>query len=137
MRELRHRLESLGIQPSAQRLAIAAYVLNTHVHPSADRVWQEVKAHLPMVSRATVYNTLKLFVQKGLLRQVVLEPGNVLFDARTERHHHFVDDVTGEITDVPWDALNVTNVNDVKGLTVRDYEVVLRGTKQKGNSSAD
>ena len=61
-----------GIQPSAQRVAIAQYVLHADDHPSADEVWERVRARFPMVSRATVYNTLNLFVRKGLLREFVL-----------------------------------------------------------------
>ncbi|HEY2409010.1 MAG TPA: transcriptional repressor, partial [Polyangiaceae bacterium] len=70
-------LSAKGIQPSAQRAAIAEYVLYTSDHPSADRVWAEVKRSFPLLSRATVYNTLNLFAAKGLLRQLVLAEGNV------------------------------------------------------------
>ena len=122
-------LRNRGIQPSAQRLAIAAYVLQTGEHPSADEVWLRVQTSLPMVSRATVYNTLNLFVDKGLLRQVVLREGRVLFDPKMERHHHLVDEVTGTIYDVAWESLDVRNVHALDGFAVSDYEVVLHGTK--------
>jgi Fe2+ or Zn2+ uptake regulation protein len=58
-----------GIQPSAQRVAVADYVLYTDEHPSADRVFAKVRKSLPVLSRATVYNTLNLLVKKGLLRE--------------------------------------------------------------------
>ena len=54
------------INPSAQRIAVARYVLHTDKHPSADEVWTKVKKRYPHISRATVYNTLNLFVEKGL-----------------------------------------------------------------------
>jgi Fe2+ or Zn2+ uptake regulation protein len=73
-------LRSHGIQPSAQRLAVAAYVLDTEAHPSAEQVWGRVRERFPMISRATVYNTLNLFVEKGLLRQLALSEGSVVFD---------------------------------------------------------
>ena len=53
-------------------LAVAAYVLHTTEHPSAEKVWASVRKNFPMVSRATVYNTLNLFVEKGLLRELHL-----------------------------------------------------------------
>jgi len=118
-----------GIQPSAQRLAVAEYVLRTEEHPSADQVWVKVSGTLPMISRATVYNTLNLFVRKGLLRQLVLAEGNVVFDPNVERHHHFIDEATGEIVDVPWGALDVRRVDALKGIDVREYQVVLRGRR--------
>jgi hypothetical protein len=65
-------LREHGIQPSAQRLAVAEYVLDTRDHPSADQVLERVSDKIPMLSRATVYNTLTLFVEKGLLRELVL-----------------------------------------------------------------
>jgi Fe2+ or Zn2+ uptake regulation protein len=117
-----------GIQPSAQRLAVAEYVLETASHPSADRVFAEVRSHIPMISRATVYNTLNLLVRKRLLRQLALAEGKVVFDPHMAPHHHFVDEVTGEIRDIPWDALEVHKIDALKGVKVHEYQVVLRGT---------
>ena len=122
-------LREHGINPSAQRVAVARYVLHTDEHPSADEVLTRVRRRFPHVSRATVYNTLNLFVKVGLLRQFVLNEGRVVFDPRTEDHHHFIDDETGEIQDVPWDAIEVSNVARLKGLDVREYQVVMRGKK--------
>lgn len=121
------RLDAAGIQASAQRLAVAEFVLFTDAHPSADQVWEAVKRGFPMISRATVYNTLHLFVEHGLLVELVLAEGRVVYDPKTERHHHFVDDESGTISDVPWDALGVTGVDRLGGLDVREYQVVLRG----------
>ncbi len=129
LRPLRTRLEAHGIQPSAQRLAVAAYVLGTDDHPSADQVFAKVAATMPMLSRATVYNTLNLFVDKGLLRPLVLAEGRTVFDPHVARHHHFVDDETGAIHDVPWEALAVSGVEALEGYDVRAYEVVLRGRR--------
>jgi Fur family iron response transcriptional regulator len=124
-------LREHGINPSAQRVAVARYVLHTGEHPSADEVLTRVRKRFPHISRATVYNTLNLFVEVGLLRQFVLSGGRVVFDPRTEDHHHFIDDATGEIQDVPWDAIKVSNVARLKGLDVREYQVVMRGRKSR------
>ena len=120
-----------GIQPSAQRLAVAEYVLETDSHPSADKVFAEVRSHIPMISRATVYNTLNLLVDKRLLRQLVLAEGKVVFDPHMAPHHHFVDEVTGEIRDIPWEALEVRKIEALKGVKVHEYQVVLRGTSAR------
>jgi Fur family transcriptional regulator, iron response regulator len=125
------RLRKSGIQPSTQRVAVAEYVLDTDAHPSAEQVWDEVKARAPTISRATVYNTLNLFVRKGLLRQLQLAEGRVGFDPNTEPHHHFIDEATGLVLDVPWDALEVRRVEALRGLDVREYQVILRGRRGK------
>lgn len=123
------RLERAGVRPSAQRVAIADYVLDTEDHPTADRVWQVVRESFPMVSRATVYNTLQLFAECGLLKSLVLAEGSVVYDPKVEPHHHFVDDATGAIQDIPWQAIRVGKVEDLPGIEVRDYMVVVRGTR--------
>lgn len=123
-------LRRRGIQPSAQRLAVAGYVLDTDAHPSAEQVWARVRERFPMISRATVYNTLNLFVEKGLLRQLALSEGRVVFDPNLEPHHHFIDEASGAIHDVPWDSVDVKRVADLKGLDVREYQVVMRGRKR-------
>ncbi len=128
---LRHH----GIQPSAQRLAVAGYVLHTEAHPSADQVFAEVRSRVPMIARATVYNTLNLFVRKKLLRQLVLAAGRVVFDPNVAPHHHFIDEATGQIHDIPWDALDVRRVEALKGLNVREYQVVLCGRKARGRNA--
>lgn len=121
-------LASHGIRPSAQRLAIAEYVLDSTAHPSADRVFEEVSARLPMISRATIYNTLHLLVEKQLLKQLPIAEGKAVFDPQVSPHHHFVDEVTGAVLDVPWEALDVRKVEGLKGVVVREYQVILWGS---------
>ena len=124
-------LEERGIKPSAQRVAIARYVLHTDEHPSADEVWARVKQAFPMVSRATIYNTLNLFVEKGLLGHLVLTEGRLVFDSNVDKHHHFIDEDTGKIYDLPWDTLKVSRVEQIKDFDVRSYQVLLRGSKRE------
>lgn len=121
-------LRESGIAPSAQRVAVADYVLRTTEHPSANEVWTRVKENFPQVSRATVYNTLNLFVEKDLLREFLLTEGRVVFDPNTEPHHHFIDSESGRIHDVPWQALNVSEGRGLEGYEIQDLQVVMRGT---------
>lgn len=125
------RLRADGIQPSAQRVAVARYVLYTDEHPTADRVWSVVREDFPVISRATVYNTLNLFVEKGLLRAPTLAEGATVFDANTERHHHFVDEDTGRILDIPREALDVSGIDALEDFEVDDVSVVLRGRRRR------
>lgn len=125
-------LREKGIQPSAQRVAVAEYVLHTDEHPSADEVWARVQQGFPMISRATVYNTLNLFVEKGLVREHVLAEGRLVYDPNLTAHHHFIDEPSGRIFDVPWEALSVSGVEHLAGFSVREHQVVLRGRKKRG-----
>jgi Fe2+ or Zn2+ uptake regulation protein len=125
------RLEAHGIQPSAHRVAVAEYVLNTEEHPSADEVWAKVGKRL-LISRATIYNTLNLLAEKGLIRALTLAEGRVVFDPKLDRHHHFIDEETGAIHDVPWEAVRVSDVEALgsRGYDVREYQVVMRGRRR-------
>ena len=124
-------LKEHGIKPSAQRVAVAGYVLHTQEHPSAEKVWARVRERFPMISRATIYNTLNLFVEQGLLRELHLAPDSVLFDANTDRHHHFIDEESGRIYDVPWNQIEVRNAQPPPGFEVHAYQVVLRGRRRQ------
>ena len=123
-------LRECGIQPTPQRIAVVEYVLKTKDHPSADQVLERVRQQCPTISRATVYNTLNLLIEKGLLRAQVLKEGTVVFDSNVERHHHFIDEDTGYIYDVPWMALKVTGKRSLKGFQIREFQVILRGKKK-------
>ena len=120
-------LREHGVQPSAQRVVVAEYVLWTTDHPSADQVLAHVRKRLPMLSRATVYNTLNLFVEKKLLRPLILAEGKLLFDPNIKDHHHFIDDRTGRVYDVPWISVVVKNMRLLRGFDVREFQVVMRG----------
>ena len=121
-------LRASGIQPSAQRVAVGDYVLYTNEHPSADLVWKRVRERFPWISRATVYNTLNLFAGKGLLLRLHLSEDSVVFDPITEMHHHFIDETSGVIHDVPWDRVQVCNIESLREFDVHDYQVVMRGS---------
>lgn len=125
-------LRDRGIQPSAHRVAVAEYVLSTDEHPSADLVWKRVRERFPLISRATVYNTLNLFVEQGLLQRLSLSEDSVVFDPITETHHHFIDESTGAILDVPWNMVQVCNIDSLQDYEVREYQVVMRGKLKQG-----
>jgi len=126
------RLEENGIQPSAHRVAVAEYILHTDGHPSADEVWAKVGKRL-LISRATVYNTLNLLADKGLIRALTLAEGRVVFEPKLGRHHHFIDEQSGVIHDVPWEAVRVSDVEGLEaaGYDVREYQVVMRGRRRE------
>ncbi|HQK94170.1 MAG TPA: Fur family transcriptional regulator [Armatimonadota bacterium] len=123
-------LRSHGIQPTPQRMAVAGFAIDSRNHPSAEEVYLGVREACPTVSRATVYNTLHLLVERGLVRQLALREGVCVYDSQTAPHHHFIDDDTGRIEDVPWDAVSVTGTDTLQGIDVREFQVVMRGRRR-------
>jgi Fe2+ or Zn2+ uptake regulation protein len=124
------RLNQYGIQPTPQRIAVAEFVLMTDTHPTADEVWARVREHCPTLSRATVYNTLNLFVEKGLITLQPLKEGVAVFDPHVAPHHHFIDEETGKVYDIPWESLAVSGENALEEFVIRDYQVILRGKRR-------
>jgi Fe2+ or Zn2+ uptake regulation protein len=124
---LRHH----DIRLSAHRLAVARYVLYTRSHPSVENVWRAVRTVFPLISRATVYNTLNLFVDKGLLQRLFLGEGRVVYDPDLSPHHHIVEEDTGVVHDIPWEALEIPHIESVQGFEVTDFHVVMRGRRKK------
>lgn len=103
--EIVRQLESHGIGPTPQRVAVAQVLLARPQHMTAEQVHARVNAEARRVSVATIYNTLKLFTERGLLREVVVEPGRVFYDSTTAEHHHFYNVSTGELSDIAGDAI--------------------------------
>ena len=124
--DLNHRLRQAGIRPTAQRELIAEQVLGRLNHPSADEVFKAVKAKSEYVSQATVYNTLNALVQVGLLQQVDLGFGRVIYDCNTEQHHHFIDEVSGQIIDIPLDDVTLSPRYE-SDYTITSVQLVIRG----------
>lgn len=122
-------LRDAGIQPTAQRIAIGRYVLCEADHPTAEQVKGWVDLNFPKISLATVYNTLNAFVQAGLLHEVRLPDRDaVVFDNHLDPHHHFLDLATGEIVDLPSDAVRV-DLALGGGYAVTGASVIVQGTR--------
>ncbi len=93
-------LRAYGITPTHQRIEIAQVLFEKRWHPSADQILAAVNVRYAETSKATVYNTLKLFLDRGMVRELIVDPNKVFYDSNTSVHHHFYDVVSGEITDI-------------------------------------
>lgn len=108
--ELANYLDQHGVQPTAQRLAIARVLLARPQHVSAEHLHAQVATAGSAVSKATVYNTLRLFVARGLAREVIVDPGRVFYDSTVGPHYHFYNADTGELMDIPADAVHFSKL---------------------------
>jgi Fe2+ or Zn2+ uptake regulation protein len=121
-------LVSRGVKPTSQRVVITEYLLRTDSHPTAEEVLDAVKDALPVsLSRATVYNTLNLLVEAGVIKEVFPEPGRARYDANVDEHHHFVDVKTGKIMDIPSEMLPALAEQLGGKFKVHNYTVTFYG----------
>lgn len=123
-------LRQCKIQPTPQRIAVVECVMASKTHPTADEVVVAARKTCPTVSRATVYNTLNLLVEKGLIGMQTIREGAVVFDPNVRKHHHFIDEETGEIHDIPWDQLEVKGKEKLKKFEISEFQVILRGRRK-------
>ncbi len=121
------RLRSAGIGPTSQRLRIAGVLLKAPRHLCADQVLEEVNSEAAFVSKATIYNTLRLFSERGLVREIFVDPDRVFYDSSTTPHHHFYNTDTGELTDIPADTVKISGLPPApEGTEAEKVEVIVR-----------
>lgn len=120
-------LRQHGINPTRQRLEIAFALFSRQAHLSADQVMAVVNGRYAEVSKATVYNTLNLFVERKLIREVIVDPNKVFYDPNTTPHHHFYDVVTGCLTDIDVSAISLVGLPPLpEGMVSEGVDVIVR-----------
>jgi Fur family iron response transcriptional regulator len=120
-------LRAHGVIPTAQRVRIGRMILTKPAHFSADQLYEEVRRSGGDVSKATVYNTLGLFVEKGLLRQVPVDPSKVFYDSNMDPHHHFYDVDSGELEDIDASEIEIGSLPRTTGnVRIEGVDVVVR-----------
>ncbi|MEZ4705527.1 MAG: transcriptional repressor [Bdellovibrionota bacterium] len=129
--KIKQVLVASGAKPTAQRVAICKYVLCDGDHPTAEvvKVWAD--QNFPMVSRATVYNTLNLLVAKGLLKEVKLPHTNkVMYDCNIDHHYHFYNSATDALVDIdPKEVVMKSNVTEKYDIS--KIEITFHGKQRK------
>lgn len=127
--QIERKLVAAGVNPTAQRIAICRFVLCEADHPTAEQVKEWVDQNFPKMSLATVYNTLGVLVEAGLLKEIkVPHSESSIYDCNTDHHHHFIDEETGKIIDIHPDEVKLDVQLARKGFKVKEVSVFLRGT---------
>ena len=129
--QIQSRLSEHGIQPTAQRLQIAELLFARDQHLTAEQIILALAEGGTAVSKATVYNTLNLFAEKGLLKPLQVDPDRGLFDSNMAPHHHFHVEDTGELIDVPPGSVEFSRLPPLPpGTESVAVEVVIRVRRQ-------
>ena len=120
-------LEQHGVRPTSQRLRVAELLLTAPKHLTAEQILASLRQSSGRVSKATVYNTLKLFVDQGLARQIHADPERCVYDSTMTPHHHFQNLETGEMIDIRPEDLSFAKMPPLPpGTEIADVEVVIR-----------
>ena len=96
-------LRAEGHRITPQRFAVIDKIMNSDTHPSAEEIWSDIKKQFPMTSLATVYNTIRLLIDRTYLKEL---PGYSGKSSRYDRihkgpHSHLVCNICNKIIDLP------------------------------------
>jgi Fur family iron response transcriptional regulator len=110
-------------------------LLTKDQHMSADKLLEQVNLNSPVASKATIYNTLGLFVEYGLVREVIVDSKKVFYDSNTKPHHHFYNVDTGSLHDIDISQVQITNLpTPPDAAVIKDVNIVFRVEKTPGLS---
>jgi len=122
-------LAKAGLRPTRQRVALASLLVGDgqHRHVTAESLFAAAREAGDSVSLATVYNTLKVFSEAGLLREITVNGAKSYFDTDTSNHPHFFWEETGDLSDAPDEDLEIARLPEApKGAEISKVDVVIR-----------
>ncbi len=117
------KITKAGLKLTIQRMAILEYLENTEIHPDADTVYQEIHKRFPNITISTVYNTLETFVKHNIINKVLTPEGKSRYDAKTESHHHLIDEENKKIYDIFDEELDKIIEEYLKNKKYSGYEI--------------
>lgn len=119
-----------GVNPTHQRIEIANALFSRQEHLSADQILAIVNDRHSETSKATVYNTLNLFLEQRLIREVIVDPSKVFYDPNTEPHHHLYNIDTGELTDIDAGSIGISGLPPLpEGMVTEGVDIIVRVRK--------
>lgn len=124
--DLKQELTDKKIYLSHQRLKVLEYLTQNTCHPTVDRIYTDLQKEISTLSKTTVYNTLRVLVEAGLVRTVTIEDNEARYDIECKNHGHFKCDSCGEIFDFHID-MDTLNSYDLEGFSINDKKVYFKG----------
>lgn len=134
MMDIPKYLQENTIKPSYQRVRIMKYLVDHKNHPTVDMIYKELLPEIPTLSKTTIYNTLKNFVEKDIAQVIMIEENETRFDADVSNHGHFKCSKCGNIFDFPVSDNNL-NFNINKQFSVKSCHIYLQGICENCNKS--
>ena len=121
------KLREHGIKPTRQRMEVGMVLLTRPCHMSADQILKTLRENGNRISKATVYNTLNLFSSRGVVREVAVDPVQMMYDSTVHPHHHFYNTDTGELTDIDSPQIKISGLPELpRGMTRESVELIVR-----------
>jgi Fur family peroxide stress response transcriptional regulator len=124
--DLKEKLKKKNINLSYQRLKVLEYLTQVRTHPTVDQIFTDLQKDISTLSKTTVYNTLRVLVQAGLVRVITIEDNETRYDIDVRDHGHFKCESCGKIYDFNID-MNSLIVKDLNNFKIDDKNVYFKG----------
>lgn len=126
-KDLAQLLRERNVYPTRQRIEIAYALFCRRQHLCADEIMAIVNEHESATSKATVYNTLKLLVEKRLVREVIVDGNKTFYDPNTDPHFHMYDITTGRLTDIDASGVSISGLPPLpEGMQDEGLDLIVR-----------
>ena len=121
-------LSRYNIKPSPQRMAIMTYLLEHKTHPTIEEIYKSLSPDMPTLSKTTIYNTLKVFVENGAASMLTINEKTTCYDYDTSPHAHFICKKCNKVTDLFYGVENmIPSRQEIEGNRIVDMQVYYRG----------
>lgn len=124
--DLKQELKTKNISLSHQRLKVLEYLTQNQCHPTVDQIYTDLHQDIPTLSKTTVYNTLRVLVEAGLVRVITIEDHEARYDIDVENHGHFKCETCGTIYDFCID-IDRLSPGDLHNFQINDKNVYFKG----------
>jgi Fur family peroxide stress response transcriptional regulator len=125
-----NELKKRNIRLSPRRLRVVAYLCQNLVHPTVDQIYVDLHREFPTLSRTTIYNTLHLLAEAGLVRVLSIDDNETRYDIVTELHGHFRCGECGAIFNFGLNP-DALAADGLEGFKVTDKDVYFKGVCPK------
>ena len=127
-------LKKYDIRPSTIRIKVLNYLLNNRIHPTVDDIYKNLIEDIPTLSKTSIYNTLDLFLEKGVVKVLALGEKELRYDIDTDLHGHFKCEKCRKVYDFPISA-NILSRDKLEGFKINDKNIHLYGICKKCNNA--
>lgn len=102
------------------------YLEESKSHPTADKIYVDLSKRLPSISKATVYNNLKLFLNNGIIKEVNIDSSEIHYEMMMDNHAHFVCRKCKKVEDLEISNINI-DLSHISDYEIESQDIFLRG----------
>ncbi len=123
---LEQELKKKNINLSYQRLKVLEYLTQNQCHPTVEQIFTDLQSEIPTLSKTTVYNTLRILAEAGLVKVITIEDHETRYDIITESHGHFKCESCGTIFNFRID-IDLLTSDDLSNFKINDKNIYFKG----------